>query len=83
METEELYGVTHEQLMANYGKKTFPLLDEGLLSELAAKYAAESQGPAEEQVAKLLQPRWDFIGESLSEVSYLLCFYMQCVAMIG
>lgn len=68
METKELYGVTHEQLMANYGKKTFPTLDETLLSELSAKYAAQSHCPAEEQVAKLLQPRWDLFGDALSEV---------------
>lgn len=61
VETEELYGVPSEQLMANYGKKTFPVLDETLLAELAARYAAESNGPTEEQVAHLLQPRWAWV----------------------
>lgn len=59
---EELYGVPHEQLMANYGRTTFPLLDEALLSELAVRYASESSGPTEEEVAELLQPRWALVG---------------------
>ena len=81
METEELYGVPSEQLMANYGKKTFPVLDEALLSELAAKYAAESNGPAEEQVANLLQPRWAWVGITWMTVTMWLHSYMQCEAM--
>ena len=74
VEAKELYGVPLEQLMANYGRKTFPVLDEALLAELAARYAAESSGPAEEQVAELLQPRW-VLGTPIDEFHCLLCFH--------
>ena len=68
MEAKELYGVSYKQLMANYGRTTFPLLDEALLSQLAARYASESSGPTEEEVTELLQPRWVLVGTSFDQL---------------